>query len=527
MNGENDRRGYLSAATVQAFLREHWLLILILGIGIAVRLYEFGSYPPGLEQDEASTGYDAFALLHYGIDRHGFHNPVMLVSWGSGQYALPGYLAMPFFLLFGFSVASLRAVNLVAGILSIPAFYALVRTTGDKLLALLAVFLLAISPWHIMISRWELDSNLLPALFLFAVLFLRRARKSPLSFVWAAVFFALTLYAYGTAYLATPVFLILAALALRWHRPAAWKPVVQASAVFTVMALPIALYVVINHFELSSIKTPALSIPRLSGVPRFEAISNLFGGGPGVLDNLHTFGRLLVTGDDKLVLNSVPGFGYLYKFGLAFAILGLVVTLSRRRFWLRETEFFFLAWLAASVVVAATESVNINRINIVFLPLVFFAAVGIRALAASQVLLAAIVAYHCVAFAQFTDAYFGPSYRAQASAVSFEHFGDAINLAASRTSGPLCITSRVNEPYIYVLFYRRIDPHLFLDTVHYKNPGGQFEHVSSFDRYTFGLDRCDPATTKGYVADQSEAGQINDARFSTQQIGRYVVGLRR
>jgi hypothetical protein len=527
MNVEKDRHGYLSAPTVQAFLREHWVLIVILGIGIAVRLYEFGSYPPGLEQDEASTGYDAFALLHYGIDRHGFHNPVMFVSWGSGQYALPGYLAVPFFLLFGFSVASLRAVNLVAGILSLPAFYALGRTTGDKLLALLAVFLLAISPWHIMISRWELDSNLLPALFLFAVLFLRRARKSPRSFVWAAVFFALTLYAYGTAYLATPVFLLLAALALRWHRPAAWKPVVQASAVFTVLALPIALYVVINHFELSSVKTRALSVPRLSGVPRFQAISNVFGGGPGVLDNLQTFGRLLVTGDDKLVLNSVPGFGYLYKFGLAFAILGLVVTLSRRRFWLRETEFFFLAWLAASVVVAATESVNINRINIVFLPLVFFAAVGIRTLAASQVLLAAIVAYHCLAFVQFTDAYFGESYRAQASAVSFEHFGDAINRAARKTSGPLCITSRVNEPYIYVLFYRRIDPHLFLKTVHYKNLGAEFEHVSSFDRYTFGLDRCDPATTQGYVADQSEAGQINESRFSTRQIGTYIVGLRR
>ena len=89
------------------------------------------------------------------------------------------------------------------------------------------------------------------------------------------------------------------------------------------------------------------------------------------------------------------------------------------------------------------------------------------------------------------------AYRAQASAVSFEHFGDVINRTARKTSGPLCITSRVNEPYIYVFFYRRIDPHLFLKTVHYKNPGAEFKHVSSFDRYTFGLDRCDPATTQG------------------------------
>jgi hypothetical protein len=66
-----------------------------------------------------------------------------------------------------------------------------------------------------------------------------------------------------------------------------------------------------------------------------------------------------------------------------------------------------------------------------------------------------------------------------------------------------------------------------LQTVHYENPGAEFEQVSSFDRYTFGLDRCDPARTQAYVADQDEAGQIDQARFSTQQIGRYVVGLRR
>ena len=36
----------------------------------------FGSIPPGIFVDEASSGYDAYALLHYGIDRNGFHNPV-------------------------------------------------------------------------------------------------------------------------------------------------------------------------------------------------------------------------------------------------------------------------------------------------------------------------------------------------------------------------------------------------------------------------------------------------------------------
>src|SRR5919202_426981 len=105
-----NRRTARSAA--EKSLRRHWLFMVVLGVGAAVRLYRFGSFPPPLNQDEASTGYDAFAVMHYGIDRNGFHLPVWFVSWGSGQAALPGYLVVPFYLLFGYSVSAVRAVNL-------------------------------------------------------------------------------------------------------------------------------------------------------------------------------------------------------------------------------------------------------------------------------------------------------------------------------------------------------------------------------------------------------------------------------
>jgi predicted membrane-bound mannosyltransferase len=222
------RRNLGSPPRLQAFLRDNWLLIVILCVGVGVRLYAFGSFPPGLNQDEASTGYDAWALLHYGIDRHGFHDPVIFVSWGSGQNALYAYLAIPFFLLFGVSVSSLRAVNLLAGVLTLPVFYFLVRRTRDKTLALIATFLLAICPWHIVMSRWALEANVFPALFLFGVLFLCRAQTHSRSAYLAAVFLGFSLWAYGPAYLVTPVFLALAALSLLWRRPRSWRVPLQA-----------------------------------------------------------------------------------------------------------------------------------------------------------------------------------------------------------------------------------------------------------------------------------------------------------
>ncbi|WP_410513409.1 hypothetical protein PaeBR_02820 [Paenibacillus sp. BR2-3] len=79
-----------------------WPVVLFL-LGAAIRILYIGSIPGGLNQDEASIGYDAYAILHYGIDRNGIHLPVHLISWGSGQNALYAYLSMPFILLFGCS----------------------------------------------------------------------------------------------------------------------------------------------------------------------------------------------------------------------------------------------------------------------------------------------------------------------------------------------------------------------------------------------------------------------------------------
>ncbi len=44
------------------------VLVVIFVAAVLVRVWAFGSIPGGMNQDEASTAYDAYALLHYGID---------------------------------------------------------------------------------------------------------------------------------------------------------------------------------------------------------------------------------------------------------------------------------------------------------------------------------------------------------------------------------------------------------------------------------------------------------------------------
>lgn len=510
-----------------SLLKKHWLLLTLLAIGIFVRTYDFGNIPPGLNQDEASTGYDAFALLHFGTDRNGYANPVMLVSWGSGMYPLPIYLLIPIFALFGTSVFTLRLLQLLGGIATLLLFYDFLRRNETLYFALLALFLLVISPWHIMMSRWALDSNLLPFTFLAGTYCISRAKQHSGWLIIASIIFALTFYAYGTAYVITPLFLLLISPYVIFSVHHKRKIFAISLAVFLIIAAPIIYYVLCNQFNLPEIITPFFSIPRLPGPARFQTVSSLFHGnalreiGNNFWNTLH----LLINGSDGLIWNSFGAYGYMYTPALFLCVLGVLVVLIRRQ-WKQPLYFYFLLWLFSAFVLALLQPVNINRINIIFLPLIFFVACGIRALSQTKEILIGFLLLFSVFFAHFTINYF-QSYNTEAGGAFFASFGEAIHFAAQKTHGNICVTDHVNMPYIFVLFYEKIDPKKFYETVVYKNPGAEFQQVLSFDRFTFGLSRCIDSLPEAIIATKQEATKIDRDVYDSTPFTRYVVGIRK
>ena len=175
------------------------LLLAILLLGILVRVVGIGETPRGFNQDEASAGYDAFAILKYGIDRNGMHDPVHLIAWGSGQNAAYSWLCMPFIALLGLSVWSVRLPMALVGCVSLVIFYFLLKNIHreNKAFVLLGTFLFAIFPWHIMKSRWSLESNLFPDLVLWGTFLLSQYLKNekPGWYYGALAVFAFSAYA--------------------------------------------------------------------------------------------------------------------------------------------------------------------------------------------------------------------------------------------------------------------------------------------------------------------------------------------
>ncbi len=511
----------------QEFVRREPLLVYIVVVGILVRAYAFGSIPPGLNQDEASSAYDAFALLTHGIDRNGFPYPVMLVSWGSGMHALAGYISMPFLWLFGLSIFSTRLPHLLIGILTLPLFFVYMTDIAGRRAGMIALFLLVIAPWHIMISRWGLESNQFPPLFLLGTFLAARSEKIPKLLPYAFACFALCLYAYGTSYIVIAAFLTMSVPWMLWKKKWRLHPAIISCVVFAAIALPIALYLLINTRQLPSIVTPFFSIPRLSGVPRFQTMGNL---GIGSWEfyveagkNLATAWRLFLTQDDGLIWNAIPGYGILYVLSPPFMAIGLVSAIFmfiRRR---SASLFLLLAWFLSAVVLTAFVSVNINRVNIIMFPLIAFAAIGVSVLWRSRVAFGLVIATFLFLFVRFTVTYF-IEYPKMIGPAFFESLTEAIaEAAAADPTGTICVTGNVNMPYIFALFATKEDPNVFVRTVKYGNPGAEFQGVESYGRFLFGLDRCGDPSIRTFVIRQDELGSLRAGSSSVQPMGQYAV----
>jgi hypothetical protein len=505
------------------------VLLAAIVIGLCLRAWRFGELPPGLNQDEASTAYDAFSLVHFGVDRHGFRFPVVLVSWGSGMYALASYVEAPFIWLFGLRVWSARLPFLIAGVIAIPLFYRLLLDTSDRKTARLGVVFLALAPWHIMASRWSLDCNLFPFVFLAATVLLVQARERPRRLWPAAALYALALYAYGTAYVVVPVFLAVVLVHGFCRRQWSLRSVLPPGIVFLLGALPVALYVAVNSLRWPSIVTPLFSIPRLTGQPRYQTMGNL---NPfsveffrRVVDNWLSAAQLCQRQDDGLIWNALPGFGVAYWFGPFLGLVGAALLLARNLRRPRDASFPMVAWCLAVVVLMALVSANINRANIAVFPLIYCAAVAGALLWSYRplALLLSLLVLGCSV--GFVSTYFG-GYRQAAAGPFYASFGQAIEYAAEQTEGEICITDSVNMPYIFVLFYTREDPRAFAETVRYRNPGEEFEDVASFGRYRFGLKTCAESASV-IVASRAEAEQFGPEGLVAKEFERYSVLLRK
>jgi 4-amino-4-deoxy-L-arabinose transferase-like glycosyltransferase len=497
------------------------LLLLILLVGILVRVWNLGINPPGLNQDEAAAGYDAWALLNYGIDRNGMANPMYLVSWGVGQSVLYSVLSMPFLFLFGLTPFAIRLPNAILSCITLLLFYVVVKKTIHPRAGLIGLFLLAVNPWHVMGARWGFEANLFPLVFMVGFTLLVYAKNRPVFMYGAYSCFALALYSYSPAFFFIPLFVVWSTAWIWRFRFAKKKIIVTSFVIFFAMSLPYLMFLAVNILGLETTRLGFLTIPRLVNGARFSELFLPLQAGAlrQILKNAyHVFQFFFIQGTDGLAWNSIAPFGYGYMFSAPLLMYGLFLVMKN------ATKLgWWLVWITVSFALCFLTVFNMNRAGIVFLPVVFATTLACFSLLKRVPLFfVAVLVFYLYSFFSFSRFYFReyPEFIGPSFAYSF---GEAIEKASSLSkNGPVTVTDKANMAYIYVLFYDKVPPDQFLKTVKYADPQAQFRGAVSFGRYKMGIQKDKLKPDMVYVFRNSEE-EYFDKGYKLHRFKNYSV----
>lgn len=357
-----------------------WILpLLILFGGALVRLVYLESVPGGLHQDEAFVALNAYDLYHEGRDSAGLHFPVYMSSWGDGQSAMYSWMLTILMIFTGgnWSIYLCRLPQALVAVFTLWAVYCLMRHMFGRTAGLWAMFLLAVCPWHVMMSRWALDANLAPGFLMFGLLFFVKGIEDEKFFLLSALFYGLSLYCYAVIWPMLPVLLFLQVLygvLSRKIRLSRWT-LISVGLLF-ILALPLMLFVLINKDVIPEIVLPFMTIPRTSGFRGGEISFNM----QRMLDNLRTAARLLIRQDTGNVYDVLNPWGLFYDMGRVSIFIGAillfvhtVICMIKRRF---SYEFFLFANMICGIFTCMYVAARMHQVNALFIPLVLCSAYG-------------------------------------------------------------------------------------------------------------------------------------------------------
>ncbi|MBR1477549.1 MAG: glycosyltransferase family 39 protein [Lachnospiraceae bacterium] len=477
-------------------VKEKHIVFAIMLLGIFARGFLIWRVPGGLNQDEAYAGYEAYSLLHYGMDSWGYHFPVYFISWGSGMNVLESYLMIPFVAVFGLTKFAIRLPQLIVACISLYVFYKLLREIfGYESRGVYAGFLyFAVCPWHIMLSRWALESNLAPGFLLFGLYFFITGRRNPKYYMLSALFYGLSLYAYATIWVIVPFIIILQVLYLLWTRELKIsRYLFFAVLILFLLALPLLLFMAVNYYGwLDEIRTPFFSVPKLIA-SRGKEID--FWRKRENLDNLY---KVIATQWDGYDHNATVRFGLYYKWGLFVGVAGFAYGIIRAFKSIVKRKCDVVAMLLPqfimSVILGCLIYVNINRINSIHIPIIAFISVGIvfvcdMLYGKSKKFLGVICTALLVSFLLFEYNYF-TGYRELMDWVFGEGTGELIEYTLENAASDEAVYVDPDINYAKVLFYSRMPVEEFISTVEYKNYPSKYLSVYKMGRFVFDMENA-------------------------------------
>jgi 4-amino-4-deoxy-L-arabinose transferase-like glycosyltransferase len=386
------------------------ILIAILLVAAFLRLWKLGKVPVAMFGDEMDVGYHAYSILKTGRDYSGNFLPIHFQSLAEWRTPLYLYSTVPTVAIFGISPWGVRLPAAIFGILGVIALYLLISEIVNRQLAIVASFLLAVSPWYIQYSRAGFEATqliffLLIGFYFFFKSFLRKDDTKRGKYLWmAAASFCITPWIYSTAKFFTPFLLLF--IFIVWRKEIFNLPkkyIIYAAVALFMVGSPIAFSTFFSggtqRFGYISIFTDPTTEPEVGSARLRDArMRGEVGSGlrPTIVDrvihNKFTFWAsniipnylsafstnfLFIKGDPNL-RHSIDNMGELYRVEFIPLIIGIIFFFVSKID--KKIRWLMIFWIFFGVVPAAITRDGGNhatRLILILPPLIFLVACGL------------------------------------------------------------------------------------------------------------------------------------------------------
>lgn len=505
-------------------MKKYLPIFFIFLLAVSLRFYQLGEIPSGFHTDEAYLSYNAFSILKTGKEMTGNLLPLNLKSF---LYSPAGYsyFSIPFISIFGLSEFSSRFASALFGSITIPLlFFLILKLFKDFIhknkLAVASSFFLAISPWHINLSRVCTD-NVLVVFFITLGVYLFvhwLTRNKFYLLLLSFLSFFVTLFIYHASRSFLPIFLPLLFIFgfyIKRYNKTKILTLILLYAFFIVVPVVLVLFspqLSSRIKSLSIFQNPNTSLvlfeqQREDGIMGIGAIgSRSFHNKITNYTNTFTQTYFKHFSFDFLFTDAglpdryrVPESGLLYLFELPLIILGL----WRMFLFNKKVGWFIIGWILIAPIGSALTSddiPNLQRTLLVFPAMSIISGLGFVEIIVflkkkikkeyvrkTCYLLSCFIIFYSVL--TYLHSYFvhGPSHRPWYRDEGYKELVKQINLH-SNNFNKVIITDWSSGPTIFLLFYNKYDPILIQNVM--RDSKTMKYGSTSFEKYEVTGDKC-------------------------------------
>jgi len=508
MTNNAHRQQTTSTSLLSRLFSGHCLFFIIVTLfSFIIRLYRLDLYPPSLNWDEVSHGYNAYSLLKTGKDQWGTPWPLFnFRAYGDYPTVLNLYLTIPFIKLFGLNAISIRLPSAILGSLTVVLSYFLCQAMfSDRRRSLFLMLLVCLSPWTFFPSRAVFQSTIAQFFLVSGITCLLYSRSKTSLLPLSSLLFGLSLYAYHNTRLVSPIIYFSFLLILYRQANLTLKKILPSVAIFLIFFIPS----LINLFHPTSrARSNWVSLLNPSAINYINHQRNNFSGSPlvaKIIYNKITYLSFNITKNYLSFLDpknlffvgtanqqfNIPNTGILLSLWLPFFYIGLVYAfiqaVKKNPPYLLLVCWFIVGLLPA--VITAGDWPIIRAYSIIPVPHLFtLIGLFLTILSLKNHLFSLLfLVFSLIQFLFYLHNYFFKYFNQYSFSWQYG-YQQAVEYLKQHSPEyrQIFFTKKYGEPHEFLFFYWPVDPRLVQDQNLLKSDyHDHWYWVNSFGSFTF------------------------------------------